>query len=87
MSKKRKGAVAAAAAFAASPQGRRLLQQAKEYAQRPENKAKARELIAQARTRAKAAKQGATTSQPAGGTTTTSSTPSTTPTYGSPPVR
>lgn len=78
MSKKRKGAVAAAAAFAASPQGRRMLQQAKEYAQRPETKAKARELIAQARTRAKAAKNGTTASRPAGDTT---------PTYGSPPVR
>ena len=78
MSKKRKGAVAAAAAFAASPQGRRMLQQAKEYAQRPETKAKARELIAQARTRAKAAKSGTTTSRPADDTT---------PTYGSPPVR
>ena len=73
-----KGAVAAAAAFAASPQGRRLLQQAKDYAQRPETKAKARELIAQARTRAKAAKGGATSSRPAAETT---------PTYGSPPVR
>lgn len=78
MSKKRKGAVAAAAAFAASPQGRRMLQQAKDYAQRPETKAKARELIAQARTRAKAAKNGGTTSRPAGDTT---------PTYGSPPAR
>jgi hypothetical protein len=83
MSKKRKGAVAAAAAFAASPQGRRMLQQAKEYAQRPETKAKARELMAQARTRAKAAKNArggdATTSRPVGETAT--------PTYGSPPVR
>jgi hypothetical protein len=84
MSKKRKGAVAAAAAFAASPQGRRLLQQAKDYAQRPETKAKARELIAQARTRAKAAKAGATSSRPADAATPTSPT---SPTYGSPPVR
>ena len=78
MSKKRKGAVAAAAAFAASPQGRRMLQQAKEYAQRPETKAKARELIEQARSRAKSGKGGDTTSRPVGETA---------PTYGTPPVR
>ena len=53
MARKRKGMIAAAAAFAASPQGRRLLQQAKEYAARPETKARAQELVAQARNRRK----------------------------------
>jgi hypothetical protein len=77
MGKKRKGVVAAAAAFAASPQGRRALQQAKEYAQRPETKAKARDLIAQARSRSKGG-SGTATPRPAADTT---------PTYGSPPVR
>lgn len=58
MSKKRKGLVAAAAAFAASPQGRRLLQQAKEYAARPETKERARALVEQARTRASSGRGG-----------------------------
>jgi hypothetical protein len=53
MATKRKGLIAAAAAFAASPQGRRLLNQAKEYASRPETKARAQELLAQARNRRK----------------------------------
>ena len=53
MAKKRKGMIAAAAAFAASPQGRRLIQQAKGYAARPETKARAQELVAQARNRRK----------------------------------
>jgi hypothetical protein len=53
MAKKRRGMIAAAAAFAASPQGRRLLQQAKEYASRPETKARAQELVTQARNRRK----------------------------------
>ncbi|HZB47765.1 MAG TPA: hypothetical protein VE547_01615 [Mycobacteriales bacterium] len=43
---RRKGLFAALAAFAASPQGRRMVQQAKEYARSPEGKAK----IAQVRT-------------------------------------
>jgi hypothetical protein len=53
MAKKSKRLLAAAAAFAASPQGRRLLQQAKEYAARPENQQRARQLIDQARSRGK----------------------------------
>ena len=73
MGRKRKGAVAAAAAFAASPQGRRMLQQAKEYAQRPETRAKARQLVAQARSRTKGR---VATPRPAGETA---------PTYGTPP--
>jgi hypothetical protein len=37
---RRKGMFAALAAFAASPQGRRMLQQAKDYVRSPEGKAK-----------------------------------------------
>ena len=37
---RRKGLFAALAAFAASPQGRRMIQQAKDYARSPEGKAK-----------------------------------------------
>ena len=51
--KKKTSLIAAAAAFAASPQGRRLLQMAKEYASKPENQARARQLIADARARRK----------------------------------
>ena len=51
MARKRKGMLAAAAAFAASPQGRRAIAQAKEYASRPENKERARQLIQQAKDR------------------------------------
>jgi hypothetical protein len=64
MAKKKKGLVAAAAAFAASPQGRRLLAQAKDYASRPENQEKAKRLVTQAKTRVtsrSAAKPGTTT--------------------------
>ena len=57
---RKKGMIAAAAAFAASPQGRRLLQQAKEYASRPETKARAQELVAQARNRRKGGAPSAT---------------------------
>ncbi len=74
MARKSKGLLAAAMAFAATPQGRALLQQAKEYASRPETKQRAQQLIAQARSRRK------------GGTT--PSTPlrdSTSPPYGTPP--
>jgi hypothetical protein len=45
--------LAALAAFAASPQGRRMLQQAKDYVRSPEGKAKiaqVREQVAQRRT-------------------------------------
>lgn len=37
---RKKGLFAAAAAFAASPQGQRLIRQAKAYAQSPEGRAK-----------------------------------------------
>lgn len=37
---RRKGMFAALAAFAASPQGRRMIQQAKDYVRSPEGKAK-----------------------------------------------
>lgn len=50
---RRKGMFAALAAFAASPQGRRMLQQAKDYVRSPEGKAKIaqmREQVAQRRT-------------------------------------
>jgi hypothetical protein len=78
MAKKTKGLLAAAMAFAATPQGRALLQQAKEYATRPETKQRAQELLAQARARRK------------GGSTSSThfSTPvrdTTSPPYGTPP--
>jgi hypothetical protein len=41
---RKKGLVAAAAAFAASPQGQRLIRQAKDYVQSPQGKAKLAEL-------------------------------------------
>jgi hypothetical protein len=75
MAKKTKTLLAAAMAFAASPQGRQLLAQAKEYASRPETKQRAQQLIAQARSRGK-------------GYTPSSSVRvngSSTPTYGTPP--
>jgi hypothetical protein len=53
MAKKTRGLIAAAMAFAATPQGRQLLQQAREYATRPETKQRAQELLAQARARRK----------------------------------
>jgi hypothetical protein len=61
MARKKKTLFAAAAAFAASPQGRQLLQQAKEYAARPETRQRAQELLSQARTRVKAGRTGAPT--------------------------
>jgi hypothetical protein len=48
---KKKTLLTAAVAFASSPQGRRLIQQAKEYATRPENQAKAKQAITKARSR------------------------------------
>lgn len=75
--KKTKGLLAAAMAFAATPQGRALLQQAKEYANRPETKQRAQQLIAQARARRKG---GITPSSPSGPPPS-----STTPPYGTPP--
>jgi hypothetical protein len=53
MAKKTKSLLAAAMAFAATPQGRALLQQAKAYATRPETKQRAQELLSQARARRK----------------------------------
>jgi len=71
--KKTKGLLAAAMAFAATPQGRALLQQAKEYASRPETKQRAQQLITQARARRK------------GGITPSSPVRKSTPPYGTPP--
>ena len=45
MARKKRGLLAAAAAFAASPQGRRLIQQIRLYASRPENRARARQFV------------------------------------------
>jgi hypothetical protein len=53
MAKKKKGLLAAAMALAATPQGRSMLQQAKEYASRPETKQRAQQLLSQARSRRK----------------------------------
>ena len=75
MARKRRTLLTAALAFAATPQGQRLLQQAKEYAKRPETKQKAQQLLAQARSK------GVRGSRP--GSTVSNS--STTPTYGTPP--
>jgi hypothetical protein len=50
---RKKGLFAAAAAFAASPQGRRMIQQAKDYARSPEGRAKIAQIrnqVAQRRT-------------------------------------
>jgi hypothetical protein len=44
---RRKGLIGALAAFAASPQGRRAMQQAKDYVRSPEGKRKIAELRAQ----------------------------------------
>ena len=54
MAKSRKGLVVAAVAFANTPQGRQLIQQAKEYLSRPETRQKGLELLALVRTRARA---------------------------------
>jgi hypothetical protein len=71
---RKKTLLAAAMAFASSPQGRRLIQQAREYASRPENRAKAQQALAQVRSRA--------TSR---GTSTGTSTGTSAPPYGTPP--
>jgi hypothetical protein len=78
MAKKTRGLIAAAMAFAATPQGRQLLHQAKEYATRPENKQRAQELLAQARARRKG---GVTPSSPVRPVRDTGQPP-----YGSPPA-
>jgi hypothetical protein len=44
---RRKGMLAAVAAFAASPQGRRLIQRAKDYANSPEGRRKLADLRSQ----------------------------------------
>ena len=44
---RKKGMLVALAAFAASPQGRRLIQQAKDYARSPQGRQKIAELRAQ----------------------------------------
>ena len=75
MAKGRKGLVGAALAFAASPQGRRVIQQAKEYASKPENRQKAQQLVQQARSRRPGAKPG----------TTPDGTTGANPPYGTPP--
>lgn len=72
---RKKGLVAAAAAFAASPQGRKLLQQAKQYAAKPENREKAKQLLADVRARRKG---GITPSRRVD--------PPDTPSYGTPPT-
>jgi hypothetical protein len=85
MAKKSKGVVAAAAAFAASPQGRRLLAQAKDYASRPENQEKAKRLVAQAR--AKAASRRTTPSTKVAPATGDGTQVHGGPVYGTPPSR
>jgi hypothetical protein len=74
-----KGLVAAAAAFAASPQGRKLIAQAKEYASRPETKERAAQLVAQVRARTAASRSRTTPSKPVVVTDD--------PKYGTPPPR
>jgi hypothetical protein len=53
MGKKSKGLIAAAAAFAASPQGQRFIRQVTEYAKKPENREKLQKLMDQAKDKAK----------------------------------
>jgi hypothetical protein len=77
MAKKTKGLLAAALAFAATPQGRALLQQAKEYAQKPETKQKAQQLLSDVRARRKG---GTTPSYPSTGPVRSTPAP-----YGTPP--
>lgn len=64
---RKKGLFAAAAAFAASPQGQRLIRQAKDYVQSPEGRAKLAELKDQLGQR----KGGATPSHRPSGPTST----------------
>ena len=78
MARKTRGLLAAAMAFAATPQGRLLLQQAKDYATRPETKQRAQQLLSQARARRKGAvTPSSATSRPVRGAGT--------PPYGTPP--
>ena len=65
---RRKTLLAAAVAFASSPQGRRMIQQAKTYAQRPENRAKAQQAVSQVKSRATARKGSAAAGAPPYGT-------------------
>jgi hypothetical protein len=64
---RKKGLFAAAAAFAASPQGQRLMRQAKDYVQSPQGRAKLAELKDQLGQR----KGGATPPQRPSGPTST----------------
>jgi hypothetical protein len=64
---RKKGLFAAAAAFAASPQGQRLMRQAKDYVQSPQGRAKLAELKDQLGQR----KRGATPPQRPSGPTST----------------
>jgi hypothetical protein len=63
---RKKGLFAAAAAFAASPQGQRLMRQAKDYVQSPQGRAKLAELKDQFAQR----KGGTTPHRPSGPTST-----------------
>ena len=82
MAKKTKGLLAAAMAFAATPQGRLLLAQAKDYATRPETKQKAQALLSQASQARAKRKAGTKTSARFTDTPVRSSE---TPRYGTPP--
>jgi hypothetical protein len=57
---RKKGLFAAAAAFAASPQGQRLIRQAKDYVQSPEGRAK----LAQLKDQVNQRRTGTTTRTP-----------------------
>lgn len=84
MARKRRTLLTAALAFAATPQGQRLLQQAKEYAQRPETKQRAQQLLAQARAKGL---RGTHPSRPGTVNGSTDTSYGTNPTYGTPPQR
>jgi hypothetical protein len=55
---RKKGLLAAAAAFAASPQGKRMIAQAKAYVQSPQGRAKLASIKNQASQRARTRKTG-----------------------------
>lgn len=62
---RRKGLFAAAAAFAASPQGRRMIQQARDYVRSPEGKRKIADARARARDQLNSRRSGRGPSTPA----------------------
>jgi hypothetical protein len=65
---RKKGLFAAAAAFAASPQGQRLIRQAKDYVQSPEGRAKLNQIkgqVADQITQRRSAKPGVAPRTPA----------------------